>query len=58
MGGLSRQRLHGERGDEFRRAPGQHHTHQRALLFQESHQLRTFIGCDTAGDGHQNVALV
>ena len=58
MGGLSRQCLHGKGGNEFRCAPGQHNAHQRPLLFQQSHQLRAFVGCDAAGDGHENVTLV
>ena len=56
--GLPGQGLHGEGGDELRCTTGQHNTHQRPLLFQQSHQLRAFVGCDTARDGHQNVALV
>ena len=33
MGGLTGQRLHGERSDEFCGPPGQHHPNRGTLLF-------------------------
>ncbi len=53
----ARQGLHGQGGDKFTGGAGHHHPYVGAPFAQAAHQIRAFVGGDTAGDTEQD-ALV